>query len=208
MMRFAFYLLFLVFIFVGCRKGKNLPDVIYVHYEGPTIAHQYPTDAFDKFDPYDFDEPLQYPDYIYLSDSDDLANEFNETLIRLLEKNNIILTTEPAEYTLHIGSLSVGEGLNRHSYVDSCASIWDTEPSYVYYSDLSASVTATLRKNGAYINDWNRNATSSEKVRDKTDGCNCPKIRSIWRKPSSLVSQLASEIRMKVSRQIYDLEVE
>src|SRR6218665_476050 len=192
-MRFNFYLLFLALVFMGCRKGKTLPNVIYVHYEGPINAKMYPTGAFAHFDPFDIHEPDRYPSYIYQSDTDDLANEFNEDLMSLLKKNNIILTSEPADYTLSIGSLNVGEGANRQSYVDSCSFLYET--AYVYYSDLNANVTATLRKNGVYINDWNRNANSSEKIRDKRDECNKPKVRSIWRKPSSLVSQLASEIR-------------
>lgn len=204
-MRFTFYLLFLGVLFVGCRKGKTLPNVIYVHYDGPVNAKMYPTGAFAHFDPYDFNEPDRYPFYVSQSDTDDLANDFNELLVKLLKKNNIILTSEPAEYTLSIGYLSVGEGLNRESYTDTC-SFWD-EPAYVYYSDLSATVTATLKKNGVYINDWTRNATSSEKVREQTESCTEPKVRSIWRRPDSLVGQLAKEVRMKVSRQLYDLEV-
>ena len=204
-MRLLLMLLFIPIVFSACRKGKTLPEPVYVHYEGPTSAHLSPLGAFDKFDPYDFDEPIQYPDYIYESDTDDLANDFNEALIRLLAKNNIILTSEPAEYTLHISSLGVGEGLNRQSYVDSCSFL--NETSYVYYSDLSAGVSATLKKNGVYINDWSRNASSSEHVRDKTDDCNRPKIRSVWRKPSSLVIDLAGELRIKIAKQLYDLEV-
>jgi hypothetical protein len=205
MMRFTFLLLVLPFVFIGCRKGKTLPDIVYVHYEGPVSASMSPTGAFSPFDPYDWNEPVHYPSYVSVNDGDDLAQDFNEYLTRLLKKNNIVLTSEPAEYTLSIGYLSVSEGLNRESYTDTC-SFWN-EPAYVYYSDLNAQVKATLRKNGAYINDWTRNASSSERVKDQENPCEAPKVGSIWRKPGSLVSQLAEEIRMKVSRQLYDLEV-
>lgn len=206
MMRFTFSLLFLLVLFVSCRKGKTLPDVVYVHYDGPTTAYQYPTGRFSPFDPFDIYEVPQYPSYVDQNQNEKLASDFNDELKRLLEKNNVVLTTEPAEYSLHVGTLDVSESLNRQSYVDSC-SYWN-ETAYVYYSDLDASVTITLKKNGYYINSWTRHAMSSEKVRDKRDDCNRPKIRSIGRGPSSLVEQLARELRVKISKQLYELEVQ
>lgn len=206
MMRLTYCFLFLVFIFAGCRKGKTLPNVVYVHYEGPASASLYPTGAFAPFDPNSQTEIPRYPYYVYQKDSNDLANHFNERLAKFLKKNNIILTSEPAEYSLHVSSLRVTESLQRQGFVDSCSFWYDTD--YVYYSSINARVSITLKKNGAYIQDWTREESSSEKVRDdKRDGCNRPDVRSCWDDPSDLVSQLAREIRVKVSRKLYELEV-
>ena len=195
--------IFLSVFILGCRKGKKMPEVIYVHYDGPTSAGTYPQGAFPHFDPYDFSEPDRYPYYVHDYDADDLANGFNDDLKDFLKRNNIILTTDTAAYTLSI-SIGVGESLERHSYIDSCSSNYET--AYVYYSELNAHAYVSLKKNGVEVGNWNRNAASSERIRDKTDSCNQPKIlRARW--PSTLFSQLASETRMVVSRRMYQIEV-
>lgn len=179
-----------------------MPEKIYVHYEGVTSSGIYPQGAFSHFDPYDFSEPDRYPSYVDVSDADDLAAGFNQDLADFMERNNIILTSDPADYELKVLYLAVGESLSRDSYFDSCANA----SRYVYYSELDATVEAKLYKNGFAVDSWERHASSSEEIRDKRGSCNEPKVRSIFRKPSSLFGQLARELRMTCSRRIYKEE--
>lgn len=195
-------LLLSVFI-LGCRKGKKMPETIYVHYDGPAAAGIWPQGPFSHFDPFDIFEPDRYPSYLHVSDADDFASDFNDELKKLFVHNNIVFTTDTAAYSLSV-SIGVSESLHREHYVDSCSS--DYELAYVYYSSLSANATVSLKKNGVEVDHWNRNASSTERLRDKTDSCNQPKIlRARW--PSTLFSQLASETRMVVSRRMYQIEV-
>lgn len=181
-----------------------MPETLYVHYDGVTNAGVYPQGAFSKFDPFDYNEPDRYPSYVDPDDSEELAADFNSYLVKLMKKNNVILTSEPADYTLSISTLSIGESLNRTSYIDSCS--WSNETHYVYYSELGALVRATLKKNGVYVDSWERNAGSSEEIRDKKGSCNEPLVRRIFRGPDSLFGQLARELRMTSTKRLYKEE--
>lgn len=181
-----------------------MPETLYVHYDGVTNAGVYPQGAFSHFDPYDFNEPDRYPSYVDPDDSQELADDFNSYLLKIMKKNNIILTSEPADYTLSISTLSVSESLNREGYVDSCSFL--NETNYVYYSELNAMLRAELTKNGVYVDSWERNAGSSEEIRDEKSSCNAPLVRRIYRGPSSLFYQLAKEVRMTCSRRLFKEE--
>jgi hypothetical protein len=181
-----------------------MPEKLYVHYVGPTGASVYPQGAFSPFDPFDIYEQTQYPRYVDPNESQQLADAFNVSFTDMMKKNNVILTSDPADYTLQITMMDVTESLYRSSYVDSCS--WWNEMSYVYYSSINATIHAKLTKNGVYVDSWERHAGASEDIRNKTDGCNKPLVRSISRQPSSLFYQMGKELRKKVSNKLYQVE--
>ncbi len=199
-----YLLILLVAVLSGCRKGKKLPEVVYVHYDGVSSVGIWPQGPFDPIDPFDSYEPVHYPSYVFVSDADYLADGFDKDLAAYLKKNNVILTSDPAEYTLTITNLSVTESLSYASYTDSCS--WDYSTAYVYYSKLHSTVNATLTRNGGYVGSWERNGFSEERVRDKRGSCNEPYIGNIKRDPRDLVGQMARELRVKIANKLYDLE--
>jgi hypothetical protein len=203
-MRYYFCLVLISILAVSCKKGKKLPQTVYVQYDPATTASVSPVDNFEPFDEYDIYEVPQSPSYVHDLSPAEIATRFNEDLAYWLSRNNIQLTTDPALYLLDITSLQLSESLSRQSYVDSCSS--STSVSYVYYSDISFTADASLYKNGVLVDSWSRWSSSSEKVRNKTNKCNEPKIRGPLCGPSCLIERIAKEVRMKVSRKIYDLE--
>jgi len=204
-MRYFLLILIVAVFSAGCRKGKKLPHVVYVHYEGVSSIGIWPQGPFDPIDPYNLFEPVHYPSYVSVSDADYLMDQFDKDLAAFLKKNNVVLTSDPADYTLTITNLSVTESLSYSSYIDSCS--WDYSTAYVYYSKLHSQVNATLTRKGGYVGSWERNGFSEERVRDKRGSCNEPYIGSIQRDPDDLVSQMARELRVKVANKLYDLEV-
>lgn len=205
-MRYLSFILLMAVFSAGCRKGKKLPHVVYVHYEGASSISLWPQGPFAPIDPFDIYEPVHYPSYVNVNDADHLTDEFNKDLIDYLKKNNVVLTSEPADYTLTISNLSVSESLSYSAYTDSCS--WDYSTAYVYYSKLHSQVNATLSRKGYYIASWTRNGYSEERVKDKRGSCNEPFIGSIRRDPNDLVSQMARELRIKVANKLYELETD
>ena len=203
--RHVFFLISIILAITSCRKGKVLPETVYVHLNGIEKAgiSPSPNGTFTPFNPLDFNEPIHYPSYVNSLDSSYLATSFLQDLTERLKKNNIILTSDTASYELLI-SLQVSEGLNRQSYVDSCSFMNTT--SYVYYSNLSVNSYFTLKKNGVTLGDWTTNAYATEHVRSKTNSCNEPKIRSVFSGVSSLSDRVSNRVRVKVANEIYVAE--
>lgn len=190
---------FVVVTMWSCHKGKKLPETIYVAYQPASGASISPEDHFAPIDPYDVTEPWIYPSYVNYYTSAEIEQEFSESLEKKLKGNNIILTQDSAVYKLVIGSLQLSEKLNWQSYYDSCMGT----TSKVYYSDLEFDAHASLFKEGVLIDTWSRAGMSSGRVKGKTNKCNEPKTRGPVRGVSSLIDQVAGEIRMKISRSIY-----
>jgi hypothetical protein len=204
-MKRLIFLLLLAFSFNACKKGKVLPSMTLVHFEGITQAGIYPEGNFELYDDNNNYIGTYSPNYVGGLENQAFAEQFNEELKRLLEKNNIQLTSAPAAYELKISSFYVQESLNRDSYIDSCSAGYPT--AYVYYSDLQVHASASLYKNGFFIESWEKNGYSTETVRTKTDACNQPKIRSALYGPSGLSDRVAKELRVRISKKMYELEV-
>lgn len=194
--------LLLSFIVLSCKKGKTLPHDVAVQFITLTEASVYPEDHFPSSDPYG---PFIYPNYAHDYSTSEIAANFNNGLTSYLNKNNVILQPDSAAYVLKITSIHMSESLESHSYIDSCS--YNNTVSYVYTSSLSFKVSASLYKNGVFLDSWTREGKSWERVSSKTDGCNKPKIRHIIRGPYSLIYQVAKELRVRISKKLYELEV-
>ncbi|MCC6701641.1 MAG: hypothetical protein IT221_08955 [Fluviicola sp.] len=199
------FLFLIVFVSFSCKKGKILPAKILVHFEGVQQAGIYPEGNFELYDYYNNYIGSYSPNYVGGLDNSTYAQQFNDELQRLLEKNNIQLTSAPAEYELKINSFFVDESLNKEAYTDSCSS--DYQTAYVYYSDLQVHASVSLYKNGYFIETWEKNGYSTETVKTKTDACNQPKIRSALFGPIGLSDRVAKELRVRISKKMYELEV-
>lgn len=186
---------------LSCKKGKTLPHDVAVQFITLTEASVYPEDYFPSSDPY---EPGIYPNYVHNYSTSEIAANFNKGLVSYLNKNKVVLQSDPAAYVLKITSIHMSESLESHSYIDSCSST--NAVSYVYTSSLRFQVSASLYKNGIFLESWTREGKSWERVASKTDDCNRPKIRGIIRGPYSLIYQVAKELRVRVSKKIYELE--
>lgn len=198
---------FLLFssIVLSCKKGKTLPHDVAVQFMTSTEASVYPEDYFPPFDPYNPYEPIVYPNYAHDYSTSEIAANFNKGLISYLNKNKVILQSDAAAYVLKITSMHMSESIERQSYIDSCS--FNNTIDYVYISSLSFRVSASLYKNGVLMGSWTEEGNSWERVKSKTDGCNKPKVRQVLRGPYSLINQVAKELRVRVSRKMYELEV-
>ncbi|MNJ86575.1 hypothetical protein D3C87_40780 [compost metagenome] len=198
------YIFALSLCLVSCRKGKKLEHPVSVQFITDDHSAVYPQGHFPLYNPYDWTETPIYPWYADANDSTKIAAEFNSDLTDFLAKNNLFLQSDTAEYTLRIQWMKLSESLNKESYTDSCSADYPTR--YVYYSSLQFKATATLYKHGIKIDSWTREANSRETIRDKRDDCNKPKVRRIIRRTYSLVSQVAKELRVRISKKMYELE--
>lgn len=202
-MRFVVYLFALFLVFTSCRKGKVLPNPLYVHFEGFEKIEISPNGDFPPFNPLDLNEtshPRQYVNYL---DSSSEALTFKKDLSDLLKKNNVFLTSDTAAYEIKL-TVGITEGINRQSYADSC--MFMNPIAYVYYSDLHVYADVTLYKYGQFLKSWSFTNSSTETVRSKTDGCNKPKIRSVLCGTDCLMEKLEKQIRYNLANELYFLE--
>lgn len=211
MRHFAFISLLLCTLLFSCKKGKKLPETIYVHYDDVELCAVSPNDDEHTILLYNADFPYQvigeetYPaENTNAEDSDDLADHFNSWLKDYLKKNNVILTSDPAEYTLKITSLWIGEDIDFETYADSCTGSMEKKEHF----SLNSQVKASLYKNGGLVESWERNANATSVKRPAFNKCNRPKYSGPARGPFTLVKQLSKELRVRVSKKIYDLEVD
>lgn len=195
------YLLILCTLLASCKKGKKLPHEVPVQFITLSDASVYPEDHFPPFNPYDFSEAVVSPKYAHDYSTSQIAERFNKDLIYHLNKNNVTLQTDTAGYVLKIGSIHLGETIERQSYIDSCG--FNYPLAYVYASSLRFSVSASLYKNGVFIKQWIEEGKSSEHVKTEIDDCNKPKVSKLLRGPNWLINQVAKEIRVRVSKELY-----
>lgn len=204
-MKGVFLFLLMGLTFLACKKGKVLPNIIQVHFDGIEHAGIYPEGNFELFDQNNQAIGTYMPNYVSGMNSSSYAQQFNDELRRLLKKNNIELTSEPAAYDLKINGFYVEESLNKTSYIDSCS--FGSPTAFVYYSDLKVHASISLFKNGFSIDTFEKNAYATETVKSKTDNCNKPKIRSALYGPEGLSKRVAKELRVQISKKMYELEV-
>lgn len=204
-MKPIFYVLALTGFLVSCKKGKTLPHDVAVQFITPAEASVYPEDYFPPFDPTDPYEPVMHPNYAHDYSTSEIAANFNNGLTSYLRKNNINLQSDTAAYILKITAIHMSESMERRSYIDSCS--FNNSINYVYVSSLRFRANASLYKNGVLISSWEEIGKSWERIASKTDGCNAPKIRRIIRGPYSLINQVAKELRVRISKKMYELEV-
>jgi len=203
-MKPIFYILALSVCLFSCKKGKKLKHEVAVQFITVSNSGIYPEGYFPPFDPNDWNEIPQAPRYAHDYSSEQIAAQFNSKLISCLNKNNIILQSDTADYVLYIDAMNLNESIERESYIDSCS--WNNSIAYVYKSSLKFIVTASLYKNGVLIDSWSKEANSWESIRSKRDDCNKPKVRYIIRGTGSLVDQVAKELRVRISKKMYELE--
>lgn len=203
-MKPVFYIFALSVCLISCKKGKKLKHEVAVQFITTIESGVYPEDHFPPFDPNDWNEVPQYPRYAHDYSADQIAAQFNSKLTSLLNKNNVVLQNDTAEYVLYINSMNLSESIERQSYIDSCS--WNNPIAYVYKSSLRFTVTASLYKNGVLVDSWSKEANSWESIRSKRDNCNKPKVRTIVRGTSWLVDQVAKELRVRISKKMYELE--
>lgn len=202
-MRFAVILFTLLLIFTSCRKGKVLPEPLYVHFEGFDKIGIHPNSDFPPFNPLDLNETTHARQYVDVLDSSEEALTFKKDLTDLLKKNNVFLTSDTAAYEIKL-TVGITEGINRQSYVDSCTFM--NPIAYVYYSDLHVYADVRLYKYGQFLKSWNFTNSSTETVRSKTVGCNKPKIRSVLCGTGCLMEKLEKQIRYNLANELYFLE--
>lgn len=203
-MKSFFYLLILCISVSSCKKGKKLPQEVPVQFIPLTESVVYPESAFPPFNPNDPYEQLVYPRYAHEYSASETAANFNNGLVSYLNKNRVILQSDTAEYVLKITSLYMKESIERQSYTDSCS--FNYPIAYVYKSSLRFSVSASLYKNGVFVNKWTEEGNSWERFKSKKDNCNKPEVSSLLRGPYSLINQVAKELRVRISKELYLLE--
>lgn len=203
-MKPVFYVFALSVCLISCRKGKKLPHEVRVQLITLTESEVYPKDYYLLTDQGEPTGILISPSYVDTDDSSEIATNFNDDLTRNLKKNNVYLQSDSADYVLYIESMNLTESYKYTSYIDSCS--WDYSEKDVRYSALKFKVKATLYKNGIKLDSWTREANSTERVRSKRDNCNAPKILPIFRVESALINQVSKELRVKISRKMYELE--
>ncbi len=203
-MKPIFYVFALSVCLISCKKGKKLKHEVAVQFVTTANSGVYPEDYFPLFDPYDWNEIPQYPSYVHDYSSEQIAAQFNTKLTSYLNKNNVMLQSDTAGYVLYIDVMDLSESIERQSYIDSCS--WDYSMAYVYKSSLRFLVTATLYKNGILVDSWSKEANSWESIKSKRDDCNKPKVRSIIRGTSWLIDQVAKELRVRISKKMFELE--
>ena len=203
-MKPVYFILALCLCLISCKKGKKLKHEVAVQFVSGSAADVYPADYFPLFDPYDWNEVPQSPAYAHDYSEEEIASMFNKDLTNYLKKNNVMLQADTAGYVLYINTMNLSESLERESYIDSCS--FDNSTAYVYESSLKFQVTATLYKNGILVGSWSRVANSRESIKNKRDDCNKPRVRGIVRGTSWLVNQVAKELRVRISKKMYELE--
>lgn len=191
-------------LLISCKKGKTLKHEVAVQFVTTAHSGVYPEDYFPPFDPNDPYESWHSPNYAHDYSTDEIASRFNSKLISFLDKNKVMLQSDTANYVLVITSMNLNESLNRKSYIDSCS--FGNPVNYVYYSSLRFVVSASLYKNGVLMGSWTEEGNAWDKVRSKTDECNAPKIRGMLRETTGLVDQVAKELRVRVSKKMFELE--
>lgn len=190
-----------------CKRGPRLAQPIQVQLVMPLNSTVYPEDNFTYtyYDEYNFSYTgTESPHYVGSYDSEKLVEEFKQELIRLCEKNNLILVEGPCDYVLRISDLSMIESLHSEAYTDTCYTPHTTR--YVYYSDLKIQATADLYRDGTLLNTWTQKGMATESVKSKTDECGKPKIRWLSRGTSWMITSVAKEIRVRLARAMDDLE--
>ncbi|WP_430406395.1 hypothetical protein [Fluviicola sp.] len=199
-----FCLLTLSLLLISCKKGKTLKHEVAVQFITSTNSGIYPENFFPPFDSNDPTESWHSPNYAHEYSGEQIAEQFNSKLKSCLNKNNVFLQEDSAAYILVITGMSLSETLKRESYVDSCQINYPIN--YVYYSSLRFAISAELYKNGVLLSTFKEEGNSRDSVRSKKDECNAPKILSMIRSTSSLVDQVAKELRVRVSKKMYELE--
>lgn len=199
-----FYFLTLSLFLISCKKGKTLKHDVAVQFITTTNSGIYPESLFPPFDANDPTESWHSANYVHEYSKEQIAEQFNSKLKSCLNKNNIFLQEDSAAYVLVITGMQLSESLNRESYIDSCG--FNNPINYVYYSDLRFSINAELYKNGILLTTFHEEGNSHDSVRSKRDDCNAPKILHMVRSTSSLVDQVAKELRVRVSKKLFDLE--
>lgn len=203
-MKPVFFVFALSVCLLSCKKGKKLKHEVAVQFATVSNSEVYPQEYFPLFDPYDWNEIPQSPSYAHDYSKEEIANQFNSDLTSYLKKNNVMLRADTAEYVLYINTMYLSESLEREGYIDSCS--WDNSIAYVYKSSLRFQVKATLYKNGIVVDSWEKEANSWESIRNKRDECNKPRVRSLVRKTPWLIQQVAKELRVRISKKMFELE--
>ena len=203
-MKPVFYVFALSVFLISCKKGKKLKHEVAVQFATVSNADVYPQEFFPLFDPYDIYEIPQSPSYAHDYSKEEIADQFNKDLTYYLKKNNVLLQADTAEYVLYINTMNLSESMEREGYIDSCD--WNYSMAYVYKSSLRFRIKATLYKNGIFVDSWAKEANSWESFRNKRDECNKPRVRSLVRKTPWLIQQVAKELRVKISKKMYELE--
>ncbi len=188
----------------SCKRGKKISNPVPMTIVCSNVSSISPEGAFEPFNSFDPFEPVQYPQYVSYFTENEIDALFRKDLTDFLYKNNIFLVDTVCPFELRITQISVDEGINRESYTDSCS--FNYETAYVYYRDLEVTVTAKLYRNGQQIESWTRTASSRERVRNKRGSCNEPLIGGAIRDVDDLISQAAKELRVKISKFLYELE--
>lgn len=189
----------------SCKKGKTLSHDVSVQLIALTSSDVYPEGNFSYMSPTNPDVPSYYiPNYAHEYTPEEIADQFNENLTSCLGKNNIFLQSDSAEYVLVITDMDLEENLHSESYTDSCSANYPTN--YVHYSSLEFAIEAKLYKSGMLLATFSEVGKSRETVRSKRDECNAPKIRGAFRGTRSLVIQVSKELRVRVSKKLYELE--
>jgi hypothetical protein len=191
-------------LLISCKKGKTLKHDVAVQFITTTNSGIYPESFFPPFNPNDPTETAHSANYAHEYSKEQIAEQFNSKLKSCLNKNNLFLQEDSAAYVLIITGMNLSENLKRESYIDSCGPNYPID--YVYYSDLQFSISAELYKNGILLNTFSEKGNSHDVLRSKKDECNAPKIFHMIRSTSSLVDQVAKELRVHVSKKLFDLE--
>jgi hypothetical protein len=196
------YFIFALFLFlVSCKKGKTLEHDVSVQFITLSSSGVYPEGYFPVSNP---TETPQYPSYAHDYSPEEISSRFNTKLNSYLNKNKIILQTDTADYVLQITSMNLIESLSSEAYIDSCTT--GNPTAYVHYSNLSFTINASIYKQGMLVGSWEEKGKSCETVKSKTDACNAPKIRRIVRTTGWLIDQVAKELRVRVSKKLFELE--
>lgn len=191
--------LFLIVFSSSCRKGKNMPETVYIEIDTTEMIVNVTDPDYDNFG-------QSSCKYVNSGTRAEVRENIYKNLRKYLAKNNCVIDSGQSRYIIKVNSVSFIEGQACESYMDSCITdIWgDPTVNYVYVSTLSHTADVSLfRKNGAYIESFSRKTSKREKLRNKRSSCGEPYVRSIVFGRGSMEKKISKMLRKDLTRRIH-----
>lgn len=192
--------LFVITATVSCKKGKILPETVYISIDTTQVSTYISEQQYDSYG-----YPISY-EYIGGNTKDGLRETLYKELSHYLSKNNCIVNDDLSTYTIQINKISLSEWYTTESYLDSCSlDVWgDYETSSVklfrvsYSSDISL-----LNANGVEIGSTKESVEKKERSRIKRDDCGEPKKWGIFCQEGCMQNRVHKKLRKYISKRIF-----
>lgn len=193
----------LSFLLIGslsCKKGKILPETVYVSIDTTQVSTYISEQEYD-----DYGFPMGH-EYIGGHTKDELRETLYEELSHYLSKNNCIVNDNLSTYTIRIDNISLSESYTSESYLDSCSQdIWGdnvTNSIKLYRISYSSNITL-LNANGFEIGSTNASVKKKERSRIKRDDCGAPKKWGIFCQEGCMQNRVHKKLRKYISKRIF-----